>query len=96
MIELYRVMQARAGAQRWGDIDLFLGLYGVVVAAVDIAQLEMAKDGMHRFGMGRGAPPAVLNYGDLFAYALARSRGAPLLFKGTDFAATDVEPAWRG
>ena len=43
-----------------------------------------------------GALPALLNFRDLFAYALARSRGAPLLFKGADFAATDVEPAWRG
>ncbi len=50
---------------------------------------------MRRFGKGRGAHPAVLNFGDLFAYALARSRAAPLLFKGDDFGATDVEPAWR-
>ena len=50
---------------------------------------------MARFGQGRGAPPAVLNFGDLFAYALARSLNAPLLFKGDDFSQTDVIAAWR-
>jgi ribonuclease VapC len=95
MVELYRVMQARAGPQRWEDIDHFLRLYGIVVTVVDKVQLDLAKDGMRRFGKGRGAHPAVLNFGDLFAYALARSRAAPLLFKGDNFGATDVEPAWR-
>jgi ribonuclease VapC len=41
-----------------------------------------------RFGKGRH--PAALNFGDLFAYALARTSGEPLLFKGDDFAKTDV------
>ena len=54
-----------------------------------------AMEGMARFGQGRGAPPAVLNFGDLFAYALARSLNAPLLFKGEDFSQTDVNAAWR-
>ena len=44
------------------------------------------------FGKGRGAEPAVLNFGDLFAYALAKRRGLPLLYKGDDFARTDIEP----
>ena len=42
---------------------------------------------------GKGAHPAGLNYGDCFAYALSKSTGEPLLFKGDDFARTDVEPA---
>jgi ribonuclease VapC len=42
---------------------------------------------------GRGAHPAGLNFGDCFPYALARERGAPLLFVGEDFARTDLEPA---
>jgi ribonuclease VapC len=95
MVELYRLVQTRAGPQRWADVDELTRLYGIVVAAMDHRQLELAKDGMLRFGKGRGAYPAVLNLGDLFAYALARSEAAPLLFKGEDFAATDVEPAWR-
>jgi len=48
------------------------------------------------FGRGRGAPPAVLNYGDLFSYALAKALDLPLLYKGQDFAATDVRPALAG
>ena len=88
-------MQVSAGPQRWEDIDRLLSVYGIVVAAWMRCQLQLSKDGMRRFGKGRGAHPAVLNFGDLFAYALARSRAAPLLFKGDDFGATDVEPAWR-
>ena len=88
-------MQVRVGIQRWADLDRLLSVYGIVVAAMDEGQLQLSKDGMRRFGKGRGAHPAVLNFGDLFAYALARSCAAPLLFKGDDFGATDVEPAWR-
>jgi ribonuclease VapC len=44
---------------------------------------------------GRGNHPARLNYGDCFAYALAKLSGEPLLFIGNDFAQTDVEPALK-
>jgi ribonuclease VapC len=44
---------------------------------------------------GKGSHPARLNYGDCFAYALAKETGEPLLFKGTDFAQTDIEPALK-
>jgi len=44
---------------------------------------------------GKGRHPAKLNLGDCFAHALAKSRGVPLLFKGDDFARTDIVPAWR-
>ncbi len=42
---------------------------------------------------GKGAHPAALNFGDCFAYALAEQRNCPLLFVGSDFAQTDLEPA---
>ena len=45
----------------------------------------------HRYGRGRH--PARLNYGDCFAYALAKMRNEPLLFKGNDFSQTDLVPA---
>ena len=48
---------------------------------------------MDRYGKGRGAEPAVPNYGDLFSYALAKARDLPLLYKGGDFARTDVRSA---
>jgi ribonuclease VapC len=44
---------------------------------------------------GRGHHPARLNFGDCFAYALAKSSGEPLLFKGNDFSQTDIEPALK-
>ena len=50
-----------------------------------------AADACRRYGKGRH--PARLNYGDTFAYALASTRGIPLLFKGNDFALTDLTPA---
>jgi ribonuclease VapC len=55
-------------------------------------QARLAFDAFQRFGKGRGAK-ASLNYGDCFAYALAKELGAPLLFKGNDFAQTDLQPA---
>ena len=47
------------------------------------------------FRYGRGYHPARLNLADCFAYALAKTRDEPLLFKGDDFAKTDIVPAWR-
>lgn len=50
-----------------------------------------AVDAYHRFGKGRH--PAALNFGDCMTYAVAKLAGEPLLFQGTDFALTDLEPA---
>ena len=52
----------------------------------------MAFDGFRRYGKGQ-CHPAQLNIADCAAYALAKSRSDPLLFKGQDFVHTDVEPA---
>ena len=62
------------------------------LAPLDEAQLWAATDACRRYGKGRGHP-AQLNFGDTFAYALASVRGLPLLFKGGDFARTDITPA---
>jgi ribonuclease VapC len=51
-----------------------------------------ARDAFLRFGKGRGHP-ALLNYADCASYAPAKSRDIPLLFKGGDFARTDIVPA---
>jgi ribonuclease VapC len=93
-VELFRIVQIRVGLDGWADLERLFTLFAVATAAMGEDQLDLAKDGMHRFGQGRGARPAVLNFGDLFAYALARSLSAPLLFKGNDFSRTDVIPAW--
>ena len=51
------------------DVRPVLAGLGTSVAAVDEAQAALAQEGQVRFGLGRGKPPAVLNFGDLFAYA---------------------------
>jgi ribonuclease VapC len=52
---------------------------------------DLARDAYRRFG--KGNHPAALNFGDCIAYALSAANGEPLLFKGDDFARTDVTPA---
>ena len=71
--------------------DLFrLPLFEIVPPGP--AELEAAYGAFVVYGKGSGHP-ASLNYGDLFAYALAKVRGLPLLFKGLDFVETDIVPA---
>lgn len=60
----------------------------IAVEPVDAEQAAIAAEAYRRFGKGRH--PAGLNLGDVFPYALARQRGLPLLFKGSDFARTDI------
>jgi ribonuclease VapC len=64
----------------------------LVIEPVTEAQARIARDAYRDFGRGSGHP-ARLNFGDCFAYALARATGEPLLFKGDDFAHTDITPA---
>jgi ribonuclease VapC len=66
----------------------------LVVEPVTEAQARIARDASRDFGKGSGHP-ARLNFGDCFAYALARATGEPLLFNGDDFAHTDIAPALR-
>jgi ribonuclease VapC len=63
----------------------------VRIVPVTAAQAELARAAYRRFG--RGNHPARLNFGDCFAYALARETGEALLFKGEDFSRTDVTTA---
>jgi ribonuclease VapC len=73
------------------ELDEWIDHFGIEVVSVDLAQARIAADAFARFG--RGQHPARLNYGDCFAYALAASRGIPLLYKGIDFGRTDVGSA---
>lgn len=66
----------------------------LVIDPVTREQADIARAAYRDYGKGSGHP-ARLNYGDCFAYALARETGQPLLFKGDDFTATDIEPAVR-
>ncbi len=73
---------------------------GIVIEPVTHEQARLARAAYRAFGRGSGHP-AGLNFGDCFAYALAKARGEPLLFKGEDFARTDLrgracDPAGTG
>lgn len=72
--------------------DDFMRTAGVDIEPVTVEQALLARAAYARYGRGMGHP-ARLNLGDCFAYALARARDEPLLFKGSDFVHTDVRSA---
>jgi ribonuclease VapC len=65
---------------------------GIVIEPATREQAETARAAYRDFGKGSGHP-AGLNFGDCFAYALARALREPLWFKGDDFSQTDVAVA---
>lgn len=71
--------------------DDFFREAGIVIEPVTLRQAEMAREAYRDFGKGRHR--AGLNFGDCFAYALAKEKGEALLFKGDDFCHTDIESA---
>lgn len=92
-IELGFTVLRRIGPGSVPVLATLLEDYEVEFVPVDAAQADLALEAMLTYGKGRGRPPAVLNYGDLFSYALAKARGLPLLYKGDDFAQTDIPSA---
>ena len=91
LVEAAIVIESRLGDAGGREFDLWLHRLDAEVAPVDADQAQMARRAWRRFGKGRH--PAGLNYGDCFAYALAATRGEPLLFKGDDFSRTDLVAA---
>lgn len=87
-IETAIVIESRFGAEGIRDLDLFLHKAGIELVACDAEQAHAARQAYRQYGKGRH--PAGLNFGDCFAYALAAARGEPLLYKGEDFARTDI------
>ena len=83
------VAEGRGGAAAGHELDRFLERAEIDLVPVTAEQVEAARRAWRRFG--RGNHPAALNFGDCFAYALAEVAGEPLLFKGEDFAKTDIE-----
>jgi ribonuclease VapC len=69
-------------------VDDYVGRLGLEVRDVENAQTLAARRGFFDFGKGRH--PAALNFGDCFAYGLAKSLNLPLLYKGSDFGKTDI------
>jgi ribonuclease VapC len=91
VLEATIVLETRLGDAGGREFDLWLLKIGAEIVPVDIEQADAARRAWRRYGKGRHT--AALNYGDCFSYALALTRGEPLLFNGEDFAKTDVNRA---
>ena len=91
LLETSIVLEGRGGEAAGHELDLFLRDAEIELAPVTVEHLEAARRAWRRFG--KGNHPASLNIGDCFAYALAALMDEPLLFKGEDFAQTDIEAA---
>ena len=90
-VELSIVLEAQHGSGVARQCEALFRRVGVVIEPVTLDQAHLARQAYLDFGRGRHA--AGLNFGDCFAYALAKATAEPLLFKGRDFSKTDVEAA---
>ena len=90
-LEAALVIEGRAGLAGGHELDIFIERAAVELIPISIEHAQAARRAWRRFGKGNHS--AGLNFGDCFAYALAEVTGEPLLYKGEDFALTDVESA---
>ena len=90
-LEAAIVLESRAGAAAGPDLDLLLERAPIELEPVTLEHAQAARRAWRRFG--RGNHRAALDFGDCFAYALAEATREPLLFKGQDFALTDIDAA---
>jgi len=88
-VEASMILEARFGPDGVRALDLVIAKAGIELVPVDAEQAHAARIAFRAYGKRRH--PAGLNFGDCFAYALARTLGEPLLFKGPDFSLTDVD-----
>ena len=91
-VETGIVIDSKGNPAASRKFDDFLRDSMIELVPVDEAQARIARDAYRDFGKGSGHP-AQLNFGDCFAYALAKTKGEPLLYKGNDFSHTDVAAA---
>ena len=92
LVETRLVAWARGQQSLVDQVNALVLAFGIEIAPTGLPEADYAHAANVCYGKGSGHP-AQLNFGDLFAYALARSRDIPLLFKGNDFAQTDVMSA---
>lgn len=88
-VECSIVLTTRRGPEAARDLDLLIAKASIGLVPVDADQAHVARRAHRDFGKGNHA--AGLNFGDCFSYALSQASGEPLLYKGGDFARTDVE-----
>ncbi len=92
LLETHMVLSSFPAVDRFVAVAEFQRYADVKVMAFGTQHLEAARIAFERYGKGRN-PQSALNYGDCLSYAVAKVEGIPLLFKGRDFLATDIEPA---
>ena len=90
-VEVAIVVEAQTKNSGSRQFDAFFRRAGIVIEPVTEEQAHIARQAYTDFGKGRH--PAGLNFGDCFAYALAKASGESLLFKGQDFKKTDIASA---
>jgi ribonuclease VapC len=92
-LELAIIVEEKGGRLASLRLDEFFRAAGIEIAAISVEQAAAARTAWRYFG--RHKHSARLDFGDCFAYALAKSTGQKLLFTGEDFARTDIEPALK-
>ena len=90
LLEAAIVVDNQLGFAAGRQLDRFVEQARIEIEPVTEEQVRIARQAYVDYG--RGNHPAGLNFGDCFAYALAKAAGEPLLFKGEDFARTDIRP----
>ncbi len=93
LLEAYMVIDGAGKLELSEELDANITDLRLVIEPVTHEHVRIARGAFRRYGKGSGHP-ARLNYGDCFAYALARYLDEPLLFIGNDFAQTDIPQAW--
>ena len=93
LFEAAMAMIGRGPPELANGLDAFVGQTGIEIVPIDRELAIESRVAFIRFGRGRH--PARLNFGDCVSYALAQARSLPLLYKGEDFAKTDVVSAMR-
>ena len=91
LFEASMVVEGKGGIAAGHQLDAFVKKANIELMPVTTEQVEAARRAWRRFGKGNHR--AALNFGDCLAYALASTTREPLLFKGDDFARTDIEAA---
>jgi len=90
LVETTMVIESRHGEVAGHELDQLVEKSAIKIMSVTPEQATIARQAFRRYGKGKH--PASLNFGDCFAYALAKSLNESLLFKGNDFKQTDIEP----
>ena len=91
LLETTIVLEGREGSPGVTAIDELVADLGIQLLPVTLEQIQAARQAWRQYG--RGNHPAKLNFGDCVVYGLAATTGDPLLFKGDDFALTDIQRA---